>query len=96
MSARRGTQVPTASLVLAAIVLGVVLGVGLEATMKGEKPRLADVAQADERPSRTSGLEGVAPNLMSFADVADEVTPAVVLVKSEKKVKFGSGDQAPD
>jgi serine protease Do len=33
---------------------------------------------------------------MSFADVADEVTPAVVLVKSEKKMKLGSGDQNPD
>jgi serine protease Do len=67
------------------------LGVGMHHTEV--RSQLVSSAEAQEASSPSKRSAAI-PD-MSFADVAEQVTPAVVTVRSEKKVKVGEAPQSP-
>jgi serine protease Do len=73
---------------LASALLGVGIGAGLKrpGSLAG-LGSLGSVASAQEPLSTARRTSAVTPDLLSFADVAEQVTPAVVLVKSERRLK---------
>ena len=62
------------------------IGFGRYVTTSTPLPSLGEVALAQEAPVGSARPVGtIPPDLMSFADVAEQVTPAVVTVRAEKK-----------
>ena len=75
----------------AAALTGLALGAGLRGSTVGAPLAALDsVAHAEE--TNTARRSTITPDLMSFADVAEQVTPAVVTVRSEKRVTQGDAD----
>jgi serine protease Do len=75
--------------IAAALLVGAVAGASLRNAPAGEAlAQLDPAAPAHAQP----GVTGVTPELLSFADIAERVSPAVVTVSSEKRLRAGTGD----
>ncbi len=78
--------------IVTSALVGVTLGSGLRGTrLEPQLARLDSVAHAEDIASQSRRPAGLSPDLLSFADVAEQLTPSVVTVRSEKRV---SGDDS--
>jgi serine protease Do len=73
-------------LIATTALMGVVVGASLRSA-----PAERALAALDPAPPARAQASGVTPD-MSFADVAERVTPAVVTVSSEKRLRAAQGD----
>ncbi len=71
------------------------IGIGRHASEGTRLATLDAVARAEEATSSVRRPPPGSPDLMSFADVAEQVTPAVVTVRTDKKVKMGGEMTSP-
>jgi serine protease Do len=90
----KGSRFFVPALVALAILVGVGVGIALKNSDEGSAgwvervASLDSVALAQERDSRAGMLS---PDLMSFADVAERVSPSVVTLRSQKRLRAGNG-----
>jgi serine protease Do len=75
-------------LLAASAVFAAGAGLGWQADEVTNRLARLDTAQAQE-PTTSSRPAGLTPDLMSFADVAEKITPAVVTIRADKTIKAG-------